>query len=203
MKQAPDWAFRARDLVVAVPALVVLSPVLALIGLAIRLDSAGPVIFRQVRVGRHGNMFRIHKFRTMRTDVVGPFVSGSDDPRVTRVGSVLRRTKLDELPQLFDVLTGNMSIVGPRPEVPQYASHWPPEYAGAIISVRPGITDPVSIELRDEASVLGDVRDPEAAYLERLLPEKAQQYAEYVRRRSLTGDLRIIWQTIVAVLRGW
>src|SRR5690606_11405139 len=131
---------------VAVPALVVLSPVLALIGLAIRLDSAGPVIFRQVRVGRHGNMFRIHKFRTMRTDVVGPFVSGSDDPRVTRVGSVLRRTKLDELPQLFDVLTGNMSIVGPRPEVPQYASHWPPEYAGAIISVRPGITDPVSIE---------------------------------------------------------
>jgi lipopolysaccharide/colanic/teichoic acid biosynthesis glycosyltransferase len=137
-----DAAKRALDLALAATGLVVTAPALVLIALLIRRSSADPVIFRQERVGRYGRPFHIHTFRTLRVDAPGPLVTASGDGRVTRVGGVLRRTKLDELPQLWDVLRGEMSLVGPRPEVPTYAALWPAAERETILSVRPGITDP-------------------------------------------------------------
>jgi lipopolysaccharide/colanic/teichoic acid biosynthesis glycosyltransferase len=197
----PDRAKRLVDLVVAVPALVVLSPVLLVIAVAVRVDSRGPALFRQERVGLGGEVFRLHKFRTMRASHDGALVSPTGDSRVTRVGRVLRRTKLDELPQLIDVATGHMSLVGPRPEVPRYAALWDPAQARVILSVRPGITDPVSIAFRHEADLLAAAEDPEAHYREVLLPQKAAMYVDYVQHRTLPGDLRILLQTVAAVVR--
>ena len=196
-----DRAKRAFDLVVALPALVVLSPVLLAIAVAVRVDSRGPALFRQERVGLGGEVFRLHKFRTMRVSHDGVLVSPTGDSRVTRVGRVLRRTKLDELPQLLDVVTGHMSLVGPRPEVPRYAALWEPAQARVITSVRPGITDPVSIAFRHEADLLAAAGDPEAHYREVLLPQKAAMYVDYVEHRTLLGDLRILLQTVAAVTR--
>lgn len=183
-------------------ALVVTSPLLFFVGLVVRLDSNGPAIFRQERVGRDGKTFRIHKFRTLHTDVPGPLISKTYDPRVTRVGAVLRRTKLDELPQLFDVLLGHMSIVGPRPEVPRYVAMWPAEERETILSVRPGITDPASIKFRNEAEQLERAADPEAFYVNVLLPLKVAMYAEYVRSHSFSNDMMIIGKTIGTVVRN-
>jgi len=191
---------RAFDVGCAAAGLVVASPVLLVIALAVRLDSPGPVLFRQERVGRHGETFRIHKFRTMRTGAGGPAVSAEGDSRVTRVGAVLRRTKLDELPQLVDVLTGRMSMVGPRPEVPQYVELWGPEARSVILSVRPGITDPASVAFRDEAAQLAAVADPETHYVETLLPQKVALYLDYVRSRTFTGDLAVLARTLGVVI---
>lgn len=196
-----DLPYRLRDVLISGAALVALSPFLAVIALAVSMDSTGPALYRQRRVGLHGRTFEIHKFRTMRTDGAGLSITSSNDPRVTRVGRYLRASKLDELPQLWDVVRGEMSLVGPRPEVPHYVEHWPRHLRDEILTVRPGITDPATVLLRSESDVLGAAEDPERLYIEELLPLKAQKYAEYVRSRSMIGDLGIILATLRAIVR--
>ncbi len=189
---------RLFDVVGAGLALVLFSPLLLLLALVIRLDSPGPVFFRQERVGRHGVPFRIHKFRTMVADAParGLALTVGADPRITRCGAWLRRTRLDELPQLIDVLRGAMSLVGPRPEVPRYVQHYPSGLRERALAVRPGITDPSSLEFIDEASLLANAADPEREYIERILPRKLQCAADYADRASLWTDLRVLWRTL-------
>jgi lipopolysaccharide/colanic/teichoic acid biosynthesis glycosyltransferase len=199
---ARDIAKRGFDLLLAAPALLLALPLMGLIALAIRLDSRGPVFFRQTRVGRGGRLFRIHKFRTMHPhDGAGPQLTAAHDARITRVGRWLRRSKLDELPQLLDVLAGHMSLVGPRPEVPRYMALYAPEVRARILSVRPGITDRAAIAFRDEERLLAAAPDPERVYVEHIMPIKQRYYLDYVAQRSLRGDLRILWDTARAVLR--
>ena len=195
-------AKRAFDLVVASLALMLLAPLFALIALAIKLDSPGPVFFRQERVGRHGVPFRIHKFRTMVVDAPtrGPQITVGRDPRITRVGAFLRDTKLDELAQLIDVLQGTMSLVGPRPEVPQYVARYTPEQRAKILSVRPGITDPASLEYRRESELLARAADPESAYVEQIMPAKLRQAERYVDEATLWTDLRVLARTLRILL---
>ena len=198
----PD-AKRIFDIGVSVGLLALFSPVLAVIAAAIKRDDPeGPVLFTQERVGRDGVLFRIHKFRTMRPDAPGLQVTSAGDPRVTRVGKILRASKLDELPQLWDVLVGSMSLVGPRPEVPKYVALWPTAERDIILSVRPGITDPASVRWRHESEELAAAADPEEHYVQVLLPEKARMYAAYVQTRSFWGDLVVLARTAVAVGRG-
>lgn len=191
-------AKRLFDLVCAGVALLLLSPLLLGIALWIRLDSSGPVFFRQERVGRGGTLFRIHKFRTMREDApaLGPQLTVGADPRITRAGAFLRRSKLDELPQLIDVLVGTMSLVGPRPEVPRYVAMYPAALRAKVLSVRPGITDPASIAYRDESTLLAAAADPERVYIEQVMPAKLRFAAAYVDRMSLWNDLRLIGATL-------
>jgi lipopolysaccharide/colanic/teichoic acid biosynthesis glycosyltransferase len=191
-------AKRLFDVIVAVLGLLLLSPLLVGIALWIKLDSPGPVFFRQERVGRGGALFRIHKFRSMRADAphAGPQLTVGADPRITRAGQVLRRTKLDELPQLIDVLAGSMSLVGPRPEVPRYVALYPAALRDKVLSVRPGITDPASIEYRDESALLARAADPERVYIEQVMPAKLRCAASYVDRMSLANDVRLIGATL-------
>ncbi len=188
---------RAFDLLGAGTGLLLLWPLFALMALAIRLDSPGPVFYRQVRIGLHGAPFRIHKFRTMRFDPqdTGPQLTVGADARITRVGGWLRRTKLDELAQLIDVLQGHMSLVGPRPEVPRYVAMYPPDLRDAVLSVRPGITDPASLAFLDEGALLARASDPEREYADVLLPHKLRLAAQYAAQSSLRSDLRILWRT--------
>ena len=177
--------------------IVLLSPFLLIIGLWIKFDSEGPVIFSQIRVGRYGVPFRIHKFRTMRVGSEGHGqLTIGHDARVTRSGKYLRKSKLDELPQLFDVFVGKMSIVGPRPEVQKYVDYYPTEVKHEILSVRPGISDRASIEMVNENFILGQYTDPENAYIDIILPIKQKYYLEYVRNHSFIGDIVIILGTI-------
>ncbi|HHJ18901.1 MAG TPA: sugar transferase [Gammaproteobacteria bacterium] len=194
---------RLFDIALAVPGLLFLSPLLLLIILCIRLDSQGPIFFCQERVGLNGHVFRIFKFRTMVVDAEnhGPQLTIGLDSRVTRCGRILRKYKLDELPQLFNVLKGDMSLVGPRPEVPRYIAFYPEEALQVVLSVPPGITDPASIRFIDENTLLADVSDPETYYIEKLLPEKISAYIEYVSNRSMMGDIQVLWQTLVRILR--
>jgi lipopolysaccharide/colanic/teichoic acid biosynthesis glycosyltransferase len=189
---------RLFDVLVAGFGLVVLSPLLIGIALWIKLDSRGPVFFRQQRVGRFGAPFHIHKFRSMREDapLAGPQITIGADPRITRAGHFLRRTKFDELPQLLDVLAGTMSLVGPRPEVPRYVAMYPAAVRDKVLSVRPGITDPASIEYRDESMLLARAADPERVYIEQVMPAKLRYAAEYVDRMSLLNDVRLIGATL-------
>jgi len=192
---------RLFDLVCSSLGLLVLAPVFLLMALAIKLDSPGPVFFRQERVGRFGQPFRIHKFRTMRHDPAGQGlqITVGADRRITRVGGLLRRTKLDELPQLIDVWLGTMSLVGPRPEVPRYVAHYPVELRDKVLSVRPGITDIASIEYRDESQVLAQAADPEQAYIQQVLPHKLALAASYVDQASVWLDIKLILRTIAAI----
>ena len=192
---------RLFDLVVAALGLLVLAPVLLTLGLWVALDSAGPVFFRQQRVGRAGRLFDIYKFRTMRAAADGPAITVGADARITRAGRWLRRTKADELPQLLNVLRGDMSLVGPRPEVPQYVALYPASLRDLVLSVRPGITDRASIEYRDESTLLGQSSDPERTYVEQILPVKLRYAAEYAQSHTLWGDVKIIART-VSVLWG-
>ncbi len=196
-------AKRLFDLLLSSIGLLLLAPVLLLIALLIKLDSAGPVMFRQERVGRFGQPFRIHKFRTMRHEPAGQGlqITVGADRRITRVGGFLRASKLDELPQLLDVWLGDMSLVGPRPEVPRYVAHYPAELRDKVLSVRPGITDIASIEYRDESAVLARAADPERAYIDEVLPHKLALAARYVERSSLWLDVWLIWRTVVAIVR--
>ena len=193
---------RAFDLLVSALALVLLAPLLLAIALAIRLDSRGPALFRQQRVGRHGVPFRIHKFRTMVVDaaVRGPSLTVGADARITRVGRLLRTRRLDELPQLIDVLKGDMSLVGPRPELPRYVERYPEALRVRVLAVRPGLTDPASIAFLDEAEHLARAADPEREYVEVLLPAKLQAAADYAERASLGSDLRILLGTLRRLL---
>lgn len=194
---------RLFDWWVASIGLLVLGPSLLLLAIAIKLDSPGPVFYRQERVGRWGRPFRIHKFRTMHHDPQGQGaqITVGDDPRITRLGHILRRSKLDELPQLIDVWLGRMSLVGPRPEVPRYVAHYPPALRDKVLSVRPGITDLASIEYRDESNVLARAADPEHAYLHEVLPHKLALSARYVDEASWWTDVRLILRTLAAIAR--
>ena len=189
---------RLFDLAASALALLLLAPLFALIALRVKLDSPGPVFFRQERVGRGGQPFRIHKFRTMVADAPqrGPALTVGADPRITRTGAWLRRTRLDELPQLIDVLQGRMSLVGPRPEVPRYVQHYPPGLRERALAVRPGITDPSSLAHLDESTLLAAAADPEREYIEAILPRKLQAAADYAERASLWTDLQVIARTL-------
>ena len=195
----PDAGKRAFDVVAAVVGLVLLAPLFLAVAAWIRLDSPGPVFFRQERVGRGGVPFWIHKFRTMRVEAAGPAITVGADPRITRAGVFLRRTKIDELPQLLDVLRGDMSVVGPRPELPRYVAAYPPALREKVLSVRPGITDPASLQFRDESTLLARAADPEREYREVVLPAKLRLAADYVDTASLGGDLRLIAATLRAL----
>lgn len=196
-----DWAKRGFDLGLVLLALPVALPLMILIGLWVRLDSQGPALFRQERVGWRGRIFRIHKFRTMAVGTSGPQITAGGDARITRAGRWLRASKLDELPQLIDVLAGNMSLVGPRPEVPRYMALYPEDARRLILSVRPGITDRAAIEFRDEERLLAASADPERTYVEVVMPVKQRFYLDYVASRSLWGDLCILRDTLRAVVR--
>ncbi len=195
-------AKRLFDLLLTLPGLLLLLPLMAVIALWVRLDSPGPVLFRQQRVGRGGVSFALLKFRSMRVDAekLGPKVTVGADPRITRSGQFLRKSKLDELPQLFNVVMGQMSLVGPRPEVPEYVAHYPAEIHDKVLSVLPGITDLASIEFRNENAMLEGVDDPVATYLNEIMPIKLGYYVSYVEQRSLWLDLQIIFRTFWAVV---
>lgn len=196
---------RVVEAVLAAAALAVLAPVLAVLALVVRLDSGGPALFRQWRVGRDGVPFQIVKLRTMsdeRLRAGAPLVTTAGDPRVTRVGRWLRRTKLDELPQLVNVVRGEMAFVGPRPEVARYVALWSDELRDEILSVRPGLTDPAAVALRHEEEVLAAQPDPERYYREVLLPQKAAMYRDYVRTRGVGRDVTIAARTLRAVVSG-
>jgi lipopolysaccharide/colanic/teichoic acid biosynthesis glycosyltransferase len=194
---------RLFDVLGAAVSLVLLAPLMVLVAVAVRLDSPGPVLFRQERVGRHGRPFRIHKFRTMQVDATGrgPLLTASGDPRVTRVGAALRRHRLDELPQLIDVLKGDMSLVGPRPEVPRYVALYPPDLRERVLAVRPGITDPSSLDFLDEGELLARAADPEREYVDVILPRKLRRAADYADRATFATDLRVIGRTLGLLVR--
>lgn len=194
-------AKRCFDLVCAGLGLLALAPALALIALWIKLDSSGPVLFRQQRVGRHGKLFFIHKFRTMKTGAQGSQLTVGADPRITAAGRLLRAAKLDELPQLWDVLRGAMSLVGPRPEVPAYVALYPEEMRRIVLSVRPGITDPASLQYRNESILLAQAADPEREYIEVLMPAKLALSKRYVEQAGLLTDIRLIFATLQALVR--
>jgi len=191
---------RLFDLVAATAGVVLLLPLLAAIALWVKVDSRGPVLFRQARVGCGGQLFEILKFRTMAAETEpGRQLTVGRDPRITRAGHFLRKYKLDELPQLFNVVGGSMSLVGPRPEVPRYVACYPPAVRDLVLSVQPGVTDLAAILYKDESSILGQAADPERAYIETILPTKLGYYVQYVRERTFWGDLRIIFRTLGAL----
>ncbi len=195
---------RAFDLLFAGVLLLVISPLMLLFSWAVALTSPGGAFFRQERVGRGGVPFRLLKFRTMRpgSEALGQLTIGGRDPRITGVGYWLRKSKLDELPQLWNVVKGDMSIVGPRPEVPNYVALYSPEQR-EVLSVRPGITGMASINYIDENELLVRSVDPERAYREEVMPAKLALDLRYVRERSLLLDLRIILATVGKVFGGW
>jgi lipopolysaccharide/colanic/teichoic acid biosynthesis glycosyltransferase len=194
-------ATRAFDTLVALVGLIVLSPLMLVVALAIALGSRGPVFFQQERVGLGGRPFRIIKFRTMRVDAErlgGPLTVGRD-PRITPVGAFLRASKLDELPQLINVVRGEMALVGPRPEVPRYVALYSAEQR-RVLEVRPGITDPASIQYRDESALLAAAADPERWYVEEVMPHKLAINLAYLRRRTLPSDVGVILATIARLV---
>ncbi|MFN6116657.1 MAG: sugar transferase [Flavobacteriales bacterium] len=187
---------RLFDIVASLLALGLLLPVLLVLALAVALTSPGGAFFRQVRVGRHGRPFELLKFRSMRpgSEARGQITVGERDPRITGVGHFLRRTKLDELPQLINILKGDMSVVGPRPEVPKYVALYSPEQR-AVLTVRPGLTSLASIAYINENEVLGRSADPERTYVEEVMPAKLALDLTYVREQSVMLDMTIIART--------
>lgn len=193
---------RVFDLAVAAFGLVLLAPLFALVALAIKLDSRGPVFFRQERVGRHGRPFRMHKFRTMVAEAARlglPLTVGAD-PRITRVGALLRGSRIDELPQLIDVLQGTMSLVGPRPEMARYVALYPPGFRETLLAVRPGITDPASLAYRHEGELLAAASDPERLYVDELMPAKLKLSADYLAQASFASDLKLLLRSLGVLL---
>lgn len=195
---------RIMDLALSIIALTLLFPLMLVVALLVKLDSPGPILFRQERVGRYGKIFRILKFRTMAhsVDNSGPLLTNDNDERITRIGQILRANKLDEIPQFYNVLIGDMSIVGPRPEVPKYVDRYPHDLRDKIFSIRPGITDQAAIEFRNESEMLAGKLDPERAYVEEILPAKIQLYEHYVDSQSTMLDICIILRTFRAVFAG-
>ncbi|MDU6115958.1 MAG: sugar transferase [Paeniclostridium sordellii] len=192
---------RLFDIATSFIGLILLSPVFILIAICIKLDSKGPVFFKQVRVGKNKKLFKIYKFRTMITDAekLGKQITIGNDSRITRVGNFIRKSKLDELPQLINVLNGEMSLVGPRPEVPKYVEMYD-EYQKQILLVQPGITDYASIEFRNENDTLGKSSDPEKTYIQEIMPVKIDLNMKYINDISLIKDIKIIINTIRAII---
>jgi lipopolysaccharide/colanic/teichoic acid biosynthesis glycosyltransferase len=195
-------AKRFFDLFFALAGTALLLPAFALIAIWIKLDSPGPVFFRQSRVGRCGRPFWIFKFRTMGHNAEGKGlqITVGNDPRITRPGRFLRRYKLDELPQLLNVITGDMSLVGPRPEVQRYVSIYPDDVRELVLSVPPGITDYASIEFKDENDILAQAKEPEQVYIHEVMPVKLAYYVQYVLKRSLWIDFKLIMITLKTVV---
>jgi lipopolysaccharide/colanic/teichoic acid biosynthesis glycosyltransferase len=195
-------AKRLVDFFVAGFGLFLLAPFFVLVSIMIKLDSHGPVFFRQSRVGMRFKPFRIFKFRTMTIDAekLGAQVTTGDDPRITRVGQFLRKHKIDELPQLINVVAGEMSLVGPRPEVPRYVEVFSKEFE-EILTVKPGITDFASLEYKDENDLLRGLSNPEEKYLEEILPAKIEHYRRYLREQSLKTDFKLIFRTLWIIVR--
>ena len=193
---------RLFDIVVSFLILLILSPVMLVLAIAIKLDSKGPVFYRQIRVGRYNKDFKIFKFRTMVQDAdkKGLAITLNEDPRITRVGRLIRKCRLDEVSQLLNVLGGSMSFVGPRPEVRRYVEAYSPEGMATLL-VRPGVTAPSSIVFKDEDKILNSGGDPEQIYVEQILPEKTRLNLEYVARLSFWKDIKIMFQTLHAVAK--
>lgn len=192
---------RLFDIVASGCGLIVLSPLFLILAVWIKLDSPGPVFYRQVRVGRGNKDFRIFKFRSMRvgSDKGSLVTIGGHDPRITRSGFFIRKFKLDEFPQLINVFVGDMSLVGPRPEVRHYVEYWTPEQLH-VLDVRPGITDPASIKFRNENELMEQAEDPEKYYIEVIMQEKIKLYLEYVRNHSFLGDIGLIFKTFWVIV---
>lgn len=195
---------RAFDVLVAFLGLLCLFPIFILIGFAIKLESKGSIFFRQERVGRLTKLFRIYKFRTMvlSNGVKVSKITVGKDPRITAVGFFLRRYKLDELPQLINVLLGDMSLVGPRPEVEEYVNYYTPSEKFLIFSIKPGITDLASIKFKDESTILAQSINPQFAYINEILPRKINYYSQYAKKNSLWGDIKIIFLTFFEVVNN-
>ena len=193
---------RLFDIIASGFELMVLSPLFLVLAIWIKLDSEGPVFYRQVRVGRYNKDFRIFKFRSMRVGAdKGSLVTiGGRDPRVTRSGYWIRKFKLDELPQLINVFIGDMSLVGPRPEVRHYVDYWTPEQMH-VLDVRPGITDPASIKFRNENELMEQAEDPEKYYIEVIMQEKIKLYLEYVEKHNFFYDLGLIFKTFWVIVK--
>lgn len=189
---------RAFDIIVSLTGLILLSPLLLIAAILIKLTSSGPVLFKQQRMGRDFQPFEIKKFRTMVVDApkLGAQITAGRDPRITRVGHLLRKTKIDELPQLFNVLKGEMSFVGPRPEVPRYVEMFRKDYE-ELLTIRPGITDIASLKYRHESDLLGNSPNPEATYTQEILPDKIALAKEYIQRSSVGFDLSLILKTVL------
>ena len=192
---------RIFDILVALAMLIVLAPVLLVLAIVIKLDSEGPVFYRQVRITQYGREFRIHKFRTMVTnaDKIGSLVTVGADARVTKVGKVLRKYRLDELPQLIDILQGNMSFVGTRPEVPKYVNEYSKEMKATLL-LPAGITSEASICYKDEAELLEGAEDVDKVYVEQVLPGKMKYNLESIKRFSFLGEIGMMVKTVVAVI---
>ena len=192
---------RLFDILASGCGLLVLSPIFIIVAIWIKLDSPGPVFYRQTREVRHNKDFRIFKFRSMRvgSDKGSLVTIGGRDPRVTRSGYFIRKFKIDELPQLINVFTGDMSLVGPRPEVRHYVNYWTPEQM-RVLDVRPGITDPASIRFRNENELLEKAQDPERYYIDVIMQEKIKLYLEYVEKSSFWYDIKLIFQTFKVII---
>ena len=193
---------RLFDVIASGLGLIALSPLFFILSIWIKLDSKGSVFYRQVRVGRNNKDFRIFKFRSMRvgSDKGSLVTIGGHDPRITRSGYFIRKFKFDELPQLINVFLGDMSLVGPRPEVRHYVNYWTPEQMH-VLDVRPGITDPASIKFRNENELMEVAEDPERYYIEVIMQEKLKLYLEYVNHHSFWGDIGLIFKTFWAIVR--
>lgn len=194
---------RIFDVLVSLLVLVLAAPIIAVCAVVIKIDSNGPAFFSQQRMGRGARPFRIYKMRSMTVShgISNPKITVAGDARITPVGEFLRRWKLDELPQLWNVLIGDMSLVGPRPEVPEYVALYPPEVRTLVLSVRPGITDEASIQFRHESQLLAASSDPDRLYVEKLLPAKLELYQKYANSHGLLTDLGILGRTILSILR--
>lgn len=193
---------RSLDVAAASAGLAAIWPLLAAVAGAIRLASPGPVLFRQVRVGRGKRAFVMLKFRTMHVGTSGALITSSGDSRIFPLGRLLRKSKVDELPELWNVLVGDMSLVGPRPEVPYYVEqHYRPEW-DVVFDVRPGLTDPATIHYRNEEALLAGAEDPEAFYVSEVLPDKLARNLAYLERATVVADLVVIARTFLAILRG-
>ena len=193
---------RLFDILLSGLGLLIISPLFLIVAIWIKLDSPGPIFYRQVRVGRYNKVFRIFKFRSMRigSDKGSLVTIGGRDPRITRSGYFIRKFKIDELPQLINVLVGDMSLVGPRPEVRHYVNYWTKEQMH-VLDVRPGITDPASIKFRNENELLAQAEDPEKYYIEVIMQEKIKLYLDYVKKNSLWYDIKLIFQTFWVIIK--
>ena len=193
---------RIFDLVFSIAGLILLSPVFLIISLLIKIDSKGPVFYRQLRVGKNNSDFRLLKFRTMKTDSDknGLLTVGGRDARITGAGYYLRKFKIDELPQLLNVAAGEMSFVGPRPEVRRYVDLYDDEQR-KVLNVLPGITDVASIKYRNENELLEKSEDPESYYIDNIMPDKLKLNLDYIEQRSFTNDLKVIFKTLITIFR--
>ena len=192
---------RLLDVTVAGALLLVVAPLLAVLALLVRATSPGTALFRQTRIGRNGRPFVLLKLRTMRASTSGPAITYGADPRITPLGAWLRRTKLDELPQLWNVLRGDMSLVGPRPELPHYVARYTAAQR-AVLRARPGLTDPASLAWADEAATLGRFAEPDRAYVEDVVPSKIALSLAYLERRTVWSDLAVVMRTAAHVARS-